>query len=96
MKKNVPQVTLNLLETPIKKEKRVELLRKSVGNSSTSAIKLRISQGEFREKYYKIKPKLIEDFFVIGADLTHRKDVNTKEMHLPSKILYMFSGNQEC
>lgn len=94
MKKGVPKVTVDLLQTPVR-EKRVEMLRKSIGNSST--LKLRnTQQGEFRDKYYKIKPKLMEDFFVIGADLAKKPAVNTKEIYLPSQVMYMFSDNREC
>ena len=48
-------------------------------------MKLRSSQqGEFRDKHYKTKPKLMEDFFVIGADLSKKPTVNSKEIFLPS------------
>lgn len=93
MKKGVPKVTVDLLSTPVK-QKRVEMLRKSI--SKTSTIKLRNSLGDFRQKYYKSKPNLMEDFFVIGADLSKRPPVNAKEIFLPSKIMYMFSDKKEC
>lgn len=52
------------------------MLRKSIGRSSN--MKLRMTQqGEFRDKYYKTKPKLMEDFFIIGVDLSKRPPVNT-------------------
>ena len=38
----------------------------------------------------------MEDFFVIGADLAKKPAVNTKEIYLPSQVMYMFSDNREC
>jgi hypothetical protein len=89
--KGVPKVTVDLLNTPVK-QKRVEMLRKSIGKSSS--IKLRNSVGDFRQKYYKSKPNLMEDFFVIGADLSKKPLINSQDIFLPSKIAYMFTNNK--
>jgi hypothetical protein len=70
------------------------MLRRSV--SKSSHFKIRNSEGDFRQKYYKSKPNLMEDFFVIGADLSKKPRQNSKEIYLSSKIMYMFSNNKEC
>ena len=82
---------------------RKDLLRKSIirvkkPNLPESESKLK--ENFTTKQYFGKNKKLIEDFFVIGADLKDISPSTAKAcpeiIHVKSKILYMFSDKKDC